>query len=293
MYNLKILTVCCAVITLAGCREPDVRSRAESGDPVAQHELGRAYYDGKGVVKNDVQAFSWYRKAADQGYAPSQGELGFMYHNGYGVSKDHSEALKWYLKSAVQGDDGAAYQLGKMYAFGHGVLIDYVEAYAWFLCAGSSEAKELGRKMTAEHVSLAELRYQTILREVSRATFKAAEGGGVKEKLRHGGILLSLRDYSLAMEWFLGLAKQGNPDAQCVLGMMYYQGMGVPQNYTNFVESYAWFNLAVAGGSLDAKKQIDSFSEKMSPELVFQGQARSKVILREIEANMAGKKDGK
>ena len=49
----------------------------------------------------------WFRKAADQGNALAQANLGVMYADGRGVVKDEVEAYKWYLLSGAQGDGEA------------------------------------------------------------------------------------------------------------------------------------------------------------------------------------------
>ena len=54
------------------------------------------YERGEGVPEDDVQAVSWYRKAADQGDAPAQFELGMAYDHGKGVTPDVTEAYTWY-----------------------------------------------------------------------------------------------------------------------------------------------------------------------------------------------------
>ena len=40
---------------------------AESGDPIAQYNLGWAFEEGLGVIRNVEQSLHWYRRAADQG----------------------------------------------------------------------------------------------------------------------------------------------------------------------------------------------------------------------------------
>jgi len=60
----------------------DTSARAERGDADAQFDLGRMYYEGRGVVKDDAQAVAWYRKAAAQGLADAQNSLGLMYEDG-------------------------------------------------------------------------------------------------------------------------------------------------------------------------------------------------------------------
>jgi TPR repeat protein len=55
------------------------------------------------VAKDDVQAMSWYRKAAEQGHAMAQLSLGFCYAKGVGVAKDEITAYA-YLNLAAGGE---------------------------------------------------------------------------------------------------------------------------------------------------------------------------------------------
>jgi TPR repeat protein len=77
------------------------------GNAGAQHNLGDAYYNGKGVAKDYKKAIEWWYKAATQGLWQAQYNLGVMYKNGYGVAKDYRQALYWYKKAAAQGHAGA------------------------------------------------------------------------------------------------------------------------------------------------------------------------------------------
>jgi uncharacterized protein len=296
-YTTHLCLVIAVFLSLTGCREDPLqplRNKAEAGDAESQYNLGMAYHAGNRGVPEDLNlAFKWYSTAAQKGHISATAALGYMYEEGLGVGKNLPEALKWYLKAAEQGDSHAAYKLGMMYNFGHGVLIDYVEAYAWFLAAGREDfgrAKELRVKMADDHVSRAELRFETILRGISKVTLTKAEEGGPQEKLRHGMILLSLREYPSAMKWFLVLARRGNPEAQRMVGIMYLNGLGVEINYNNYAEAYAWFNLALVGGDSGSREQIEQLSTKMSPELIVQGQSRSKDLLMQIDKTGSLKK---
>jgi uncharacterized protein len=53
-------------------------------------------------------------------------------------------------------------------------------------------------------------------------------------------------DYAMALRLIRPLADQGDADAQNILGLMYYSGQGVPQNY---VIAHMWLDLAAAGGN--------------------------------------------
>ena len=66
---------------------------------------------------------------------------------------------------------------------------------------------------------------------------------------------LEREDYETAYKLFLPLAEQGDADAQFNLGLMYEEGLGVPQDYAEAVkwwrlsaeqdDAYAQFNLGV------------------------------------------------
>src|SRR6266581_1354767 len=80
----------------------EVKAKAEAGDAESQVELGRRYDKGEGVVKDEVEAVKWYRKAAEQKLAEAQYNLGILYAHGEGVAKDEVEAIKWFRKATEQ-----------------------------------------------------------------------------------------------------------------------------------------------------------------------------------------------
>jgi hypothetical protein len=106
----------------------ELRERALKGDADAQNSLGEAYYNGKGVSENNVEAVKWYRKAVDQGLARAQFNLGVCYYLGDGVPEDVVEAVKLFRKAAEQGDAYAQFELGAFYAKGEGVPKNMAEA---------------------------------------------------------------------------------------------------------------------------------------------------------------------
>ena len=115
---------------------PDFRETlraAKQGDAQAQTNLGLMYADGRGVRRDDAEAFKWYRQAAAQGNAEAQYNLGLMYEYGLGVRQDYAEAVKWYRQVAEQqGHAKAQYNLGWMYDEGRGVRQDRALAQEWY-----------------------------------------------------------------------------------------------------------------------------------------------------------------
>ena len=88
---------------------------ANSGNRLAQYNLGWMYDEGEGVPEDNVKAIEWYQKAAEQGYADAQVNLGVMYDQGEGVPEDNVKAIEWFEKAAEQGDADAQHNLGVMY----------------------------------------------------------------------------------------------------------------------------------------------------------------------------------
>lgn len=63
----------------------DLIKKANSGDPIAQYNLGVHYERGDGVAQSYSEAAKWYLKAAEQGDASAQNNLGLYYTYGKGV----------------------------------------------------------------------------------------------------------------------------------------------------------------------------------------------------------------
>jgi TPR repeat protein len=74
-------------------------------------------------------------------------------------------------------------------------------------------------------------------------------------------------DYATALRLIRPLADQGDADARNILGLMYYSGQGVPQDY---VIAHMWLSLAAAGGNFTAER--DFIAAKMTPAQIAEAQ---------------------
>lgn len=54
------------------------------------------------------------------------------------------------------------------------------------------------------------------------------------------------QDYSVALKWYTAAAENGSLDAKLTLGEMYYKGKGAPQDY---IRAHMWLNLAAVNGN--------------------------------------------
>lgn len=55
---------------------------ADKGNVNAQYYIGKLYYKGKGIEKDDKKAFEYLKKAAEQGHVDAQYYLGKCYYDG-------------------------------------------------------------------------------------------------------------------------------------------------------------------------------------------------------------------
>jgi TPR repeat protein len=92
--------------------------------------------------QNHTEAANWYRKAAEKGKVEAQFNLGVMYYNGEGVLQDDIEAAKWFGSAAHQGDAESQYILGIMHMDGQGVTKNYIESHKWLNLAASAGLKD-------------------------------------------------------------------------------------------------------------------------------------------------------
>lgn len=87
--------------------DQDLLAAARSGDANAQYNVGVLFYEGKDVLRNDLEAAKWFGMAADQGDAQAQFNLGLMFYLGRGVPRNDRYAYELFALAAAQGDEKA------------------------------------------------------------------------------------------------------------------------------------------------------------------------------------------
>jgi hypothetical protein len=145
-------------------------TRANSGDPAAQVQVGEQYAHAAAAehyrtvaAQEYQQAAAWYLKAANQKSVDGELHLAALYRDGgNGFDRDMAQAAAWYLKAANQGDVGAQGTLGVLYSMGQGVPHDDSEAYFWLDIAASSKGPDqekyaATRQMIGERITADEL----------------------------------------------------------------------------------------------------------------------------------------
>lgn len=103
---------------------------AELGYAPAQVNLGFAYLNGKGVVRNDQMAVMWFQKAAEQNHPAAISNLGYCYSNGCGVAVDKQRALSLYKQAADMGNEKGASNYKALFEELYGTPVQNTPVYS-------------------------------------------------------------------------------------------------------------------------------------------------------------------
>ncbi len=227
---------------------------AQKGNLQAQYNLGIIYENGKGVKQDYQEAMKWYLKVAAQNYVKAQLNIAMIYKNGKGVKQDYKEAIRWFLKAAEQNYAEAQYCLGKIYESGTDLKQDYKEAITWYLKAAEQNHSDAQYSLGLMYDNGNGLRQD--YQEAIKWYQKAAEQNNANAqcnlaRIYHkGGVKQNFKE---ALKWYLKAAEQNNALAQSNLGIMYYGGIGVKKNYQ---ESMKWLLKAAEQGNADAQYYV-------------------------------------
>lgn len=81
------------------------------------------------------------------------------------------------------------------------------------------------------------------------------------------------KDRKQAQKWGRLAAKQGNADAQVLLGSLYYTGEG--KESEDIEKAYMWYDVAAMQGNDEAKKELAAVSSQLSSQQIANARARA------------------
>ena len=99
-----------STLTADSANLTQLRELAGHGDPAAENALGLLYATGddtQGVKRDEFDAARWFSKAAADGSVAAQSKLGSLYWGGRGVVKDDSQAYFWTVLARANGDQAS------------------------------------------------------------------------------------------------------------------------------------------------------------------------------------------
>lgn len=178
-------------------------------------EKGENFYFGRGVKKDEKQAYKYFLDAARYRNEYAESYLGLFYDKGIAVNKNYDIAYQWYFKAATKGNAFSQYSLGVLYSEGNGVIKDYNKAFIWFQKSAEND-------------------YAAAFYQLGKAYYN---GYGVDV------------DFYKAFKWYKKAAEDNFPAAQYALSLMYKNGEGCDPNV---VSAYYWVERAAENDYEDA-----------------------------------------
>lgn len=232
-----------------------LNKEAERGSYEAHRELGMMYYHGEEVPRDFALAFKHLSAIAETPTGTNEQQiyniLGHMYEEGKVTPQDLGKAFKYHMIGAKAGFATGQFSVGFAYHWGRGTQINYTEAVKWYRLAADNGLPQAQSNLAAI--------------------------------LMHGMGEVPA-DHIEGFKWFKKAAVTGHERSQMGVAIAYYTGRGAPKDY---VEAYAWANLAAASGKVERSKELrEDIEAKLSPEQVAEGQQRSKELNKLINEEL-------
>jgi TPR repeat protein len=234
---------------------------ANQRDIEAKYQLGVAFLNGDGVVKNVARTVELCKEAAVLGHSKAQFQLGLIYYKAIGkvVSRDYSTAIYWWREAAKQKNTDALFQLG--YAFFYkeendANLIEQAIEY-WH------EAAELGHQEAQYH--LANAYYQGKGTELNQKEAlkwweKAGDQGHIIAQYNLGVAYLkglgTAKNEQIAQHWFQKVAEHTDDNNLLVISAQYQLGIWY-KNRKEYQQARTWLRQAARHG-----EEIDGVLEE-------------------------------
>jgi hypothetical protein len=193
------------------------------------------YLQGDGVPADTEEARKWLIRAARSEYPPAQNDLAFFYVTDEFGTHDIGTAESWLRRAAARNEISARHNLWTLYRDGLLRPETDSELLAWLKAAAKNGDDEA-------QVSLAH-RYLHLQGTSSRLSPYASK--------------------RLALYWYHRSAREGNLEAQELLGEIYLEGLAKSGDPAL---AFLWTFLAAENGSSTARSRLESIRSRIPPE---------------------------
>jgi len=155
-----------------------LRPLAETGDDRAMILLGNMYNEGLGVVQNQQEALSLYKRAAaEKNNAEAMVAVAAMYTSGIGVGRNLNTSMQWFRRAAMLGDQTGAFFYATILFRGNksatdDIKPDFYNSYKWFKIA-AQKTQHAKLQQTALELSKRVAQQKLTPEDVARADKEA------------------------------------------------------------------------------------------------------------------------
>lgn len=254
-----------------------VVQKANSGDPVAEQELGLRYLFGRGFSADTLKAAYWIRKAADQNLVNAKYNLAILVNNGWGVEWNPFEAYRLFLVAAGEGMMEAQYIIGLLYIDNLVVPRDWNTAYSYLAkssAAGFKPAREVLDEFAKRGIHIEkDSAGNPVIPKPQPTSKKKSKAGSdttwapvfidlqrdpptalddstlIREAYREANLSLRFTlnrepaehrrvEEDTSLARIVECAEIGNPEAMTLVGRLYEKGIAVEQNQILAAEYY-------------------------------------------------------
>jgi TPR repeat protein len=232
-----------------------ITRQAREGDIAAMLELGRRILNGEGVPAEPSKAVHWFSLAAEKGDPYAANQLGACYDDGLGVAKNDKKAFEWYLRSIEfssemlrEHGDPAPLPLRAMHA---------IALFNVGTCLHLGEGVAKDDRAAVEYLKKAAPDFgpaQSLLQEMAANGFQPASEALARLNLQNG----SDAGENTATE-IKKAALKGAPEAQCQMGVIYLQGIGVDRDDQ---KGFEWMKKAALSGFGPAQLNLAKLYEQ-------------------------------
>ena len=249
--------------------------------PLGMFYLGMAYSIGDSVPKNDDYAVRWIRTAADRELVMAQLTLGMKYATGDGVNKNLETAVSWLHRASISGSTEATLQLRKYenrlerlrnppavyipdnrtesvtgladrsIQQGDVSSTNFTQSIPLFNSNEINDKEDL-----AYDVIEAAMTVLLVDKDPDKAKnlleTPALDGNPVASR-QLALIHYKEKKFKNAKKWFDLAALKNDPEALRYLGILYFLGQGVEQDYA---VADSWLTKAAQSGDLEATRYL-------------------------------------
>lgn len=250
---------------------------ANQGNELSEYELGLLYQNGLGINQDYNEALHWFKKAAGKGYTGALLNIAMLYKNGHGVQKDDQKALDWFIKAFHNGAKDVSHMIGNIYRdsnrdysnardwYMKGVNVhesasmtcmgllcdtynttdpDFTEAFSWYSQASDLDDPDAQYYIAwYYHKGLGDIKrdYRKASswyeKAILNGSYKAYVGLGM---LYHYGLLDTKPDYAMALKMYQICESHDKLCGSALnqIGLLYQDGLGVPQSHPNSMEYF-------------------------------------------------------